>query len=401
MHLTHIALTDFRSFSRLELDLPGRLMVFVGDNAQGKTSLLEAIYFLATFTSLQAGSDRQLINFSAAGQNLAVARLVGDFNKAGASHRLEVRLIQENGGNGGSRLRKQILVDGVNRPAHEAVGFFSSVIFLPQMTRIIDGSPEERRRYLNLALSQAVPGYARTLAEYSQVMSQRNALLKQLGERSGDPNQLNHWDDMLSERGAFLVLHRSRAVQELERLSARVHSRLTHSAEILRLVYQPSYDPLPSAEGQYTLNLRSTAQHSSLTYAEIQQGFQQRLRQSRVEEIQRGVTLYGPHRDELRFLANGVDLGDYGSRGQVRTTMLSLKLAELSWIKDRTGEWPVLLLDEIMAELDLNRQADLQTYLLEDGPQALLTTTDNNLFTPQFNEACKLWQVHQGQITLP
>ena len=252
MHLTRIALTDFRVFSRLELDLPGRLLVLVGDNAQGKTTLLEAIYYLATFTSLQAGSDRQLINFTAAEQNQAVGRLVADFSKAGQSHRLEVRLIQENGGNGSSRLRKQILLDGVTRPAHEVVGFFSAVIFLPQMTRIIDGSPDERRRYLNLALSQAVPGYAKTLAEYTQVVTQRNALLKQLGERGGDPDQLTYWDELLVDRGAFLILHRIRAIQELERLAARIHTRLTHSAEVLRLLYQPSYDPKPSAEGQYT-----------------------------------------------------------------------------------------------------------------------------------------------------
>ena len=398
MHLTRIALTDFRVFSRLELDLPGRLLVLVGDNAQGKTTLLEAIYYLATFTSLQAGSDRQLINFTAAEQNQAVGRLVADFSKTGQSHRLEVRLIQENGGNGGSRLRKQILLDGVTRPAHEVVGFFSAVIFLPQMTRIIEGSPDERRRYLNLALSQAVPGYAKTLAEYTQVITQRNALLKQLGERGGDPDQLTYWDELLVDRGTFLILHRIRAIQELERLAARIHTRLTHSAEVLRLLYQPSYDPKPSAEGQYTLNLRSTAQHSSLTFAEIQQGFLQRLRQLRTEEIQRGVTVCGPHRDELRFLANGVDLGDFGSRGQVRTTMLSLKLAELMWIKDRTGEWPVLLLDEIMAELDLQRRADLQTYLLENEQQVLLTTTDNHLFSPEFNQSSKLWHVHQGQV---
>jgi DNA replication and repair protein RecF len=398
MQLLRIALTDFRAFSRLELDLPGRLLVLVGNNAQGKTTLLEAIYYLATFTSLQADSDRQLINFIAAEENQAVARLVADFKKAESSHRLEIRLIQENGGNGSSRLRKQILLDGVTSPAHEVVGFFSAVIFLPQMTRIIDGSPDERRRYLNLAISQAVPGYAKTLAEYSQVVTQRNALLKQINERGGDPGQLDYWDELLADRGSFIIMHRIRAIQELERFAARVHSRLTHSAEILRLSYLPSYDPKPMSAGQYSLNLRSTAQNSSLDFVQIKQGFLSRLQQSRNEEIQRGVTISGPHRDELRFLSNTVDLGDFGSRGQIRTTMLSLKLAELTWIKDRTGEWPVLLLDEIMAELDTQRRADLQAYLLESDQQVLLTTTDNHLFTPEFNQVCTLWQVHQGKI---
>lgn len=401
MHLTRLALTDFRLFSRLELDLPGRLLVLVGDNAQGKTTLLEAIYYLATFTSLQAGSDRQLINFQAAAETQAVSRLVADFSRGGKSHHIEIRVIQENGGNGGSRLRKQILLDGLTKPAHEVVGFFSAVMFLPQMTRIIDGAPDERRRYLNLALSQAVPGYAKALAEYTQVVSQRNALLKQIYERNGDLDQLTYWDELMADRGAFLILHRIRAVQELERLSTRIHSRLTHSAEILRLQYQPSYDPKPDADGQYSLRLPSTAQHSNLNFSEIKDGFLKRLGALHNEEIQRGVSSCGPHRDELRFFSNGIDLGDFGSRGQVRTTMLSLKLSELRWIKDRTGEWPVLLLDEIMAELDLQRREDLQQYLLEGEHQALLTTTDNHLFTPGFNQSCSLWQVKHGLISSP
>jgi len=400
MYLKRIALSDFRAFTRLELDLPRRLLVLLGDNAQGKTTLLEAVYYLATFTSLQAGSDRQLINFNAAAEKQAVTRLVADFEKSGQNHRLEVRLIQENSGNGGARLRKQILLDGVSRPTHEVVGFFSAVIFLPRMTDIIDGAPEERRRYLNLALSQAVPGYARALSEYAQVVTQRNALLKQLAERGGDPGQLDYWDELLTERGAFLILHRIRSIHEMEKLAARIHHRLTHSSEILRLLYQPSYDPLPRMEGQYTLKMVTPVQRNGLTHVQIQQGFLAALRSMRSEEIARGVTAIGPHRDELRFLGNGVDLGDYGSRGQVRTTLLSLKLAELAWIKERTGEWPVMLLDEIMAELDLQRRADLQNYLLE-GEQTLLTTTDRNLFTPEFTQSCTIWQVCQGQISIP
>lgn len=400
MHLKRIALSDFRAFTRLELDLPRRLLVLLGDNAQGKTTLLEAIYYLATFTSLQAGSDRQLINFTAAAEKQAVARLVADFEKGGQAHRLEVRLIQENGGNGGTRLRKQILLDGVSRPAHEVVGFFSAVIFLPRMTDIIDGSPEERRRYLNMALSQAVPGYARALSEYAQVVTQRNALLKQLFERGGDPDQLDYWDELLTERGAFLILHRIRSIHEMEKLAARIHHRLTRSSEILRLVYQPSYDPLPRMEGQYTLKMVTPVHRNGLTHSQIQQGFLAALRSMRSEEIARGVTAVGPHRDELRFLANGMDLGDFGSRGQVRTTLLSLKLAELAWIKERTGELPVMLLDEIMAELDIQRRADLQSYLLE-GEQTLLTTTDRNLFTPEFIRTCTIWQICQGQVSIP
>jgi DNA replication and repair protein RecF len=302
--------------------------------------------------------------------------------------------------NGSSRLRKEILLDGVKRTNHEAMGVFTAVIFLPQMTRIIEGGPEERRRYLNLALSQTIPGYSQSLSEYGQAITQRNALLKQLGERGGDPDQLLYWDTLLVERGAILIHARIAAVQELEQLAARIHHRLTHSSEILRLVYQPAYDPLPQPQGQFTLPLQAPVNRAGISLERIRQGFMQRLTDLRREEIARGVTTIGPHRDEMRLLSNGIDLGDFGSRGQVRTAMLALKLAEVTWIKNKTGEWPILLLDEILAELDVQRRADLQTYLTE-YEQTMLTTTDLTQFDPDFVDQGSIWQVQEGYVRAP
>jgi len=142
MFLTHLSLTNFRAFTRLDMDLPRRILLLVGDNAQGKTSILEAVFYLATFTSLHAQSDRQLINFLTAEEALAVARLVADFQRGDRLHRLEVRLIQEPIGPVGNRFRKEILLDGVKRTAQEAMGVFNAVIFLPQMMRIIEGGPD-------------------------------------------------------------------------------------------------------------------------------------------------------------------------------------------------------------------------------------------------------------------
>ncbi|HWQ04427.1 MAG TPA: DNA replication/repair protein RecF [Longilinea sp.] len=399
MHLTHLSLTNFRAFSRLDIDLPGRILLLVGNNAQGKTSLLEAVYYLATFSSFHAQNDRQLINFIAGQDTQAVSRLVADYQSGHHKHRLEVRLIQDAVGANGSRLRKEILVDGVKRSANEALGKFTAVIFLPQMTRILEGSPEERRRYLNLAISQAVPGYAQALSDYAQAISQRNALLKQLNERGGDPMQLAYWDEMIASQGAVLIFNRIHAIQELERLAARTHDRLTHGSEVLRLVYQPSYDPLPMPEGQFALPMQTSPQRSSFNVEKIRQGFLQRLATVRIEEIARGVTTVGPHRDEIRFLSNGIDLSDFGSRGQVRTTLLSLKLAEVDWLKEKTGHWPVLLLDETLAELDLQRRADLLEYL-SNCEQALLTTTDLHLFNEVFINQCQICRVESGIVTL-
>ncbi len=198
MHLTHLSLTNFRNYARLDVDVPVGSLLLTGGNAQGKTSLLEAIYFLATFTSFHASSDRELINFIAGREPLAVARIVADFkHQAGqgspkrapelsqaSSHRLEVRLIQgETGFNGSARLRKEVLVDGVKLKIGEAIGAFNAVLFLPHMLRIVEGAPEERRRYLNLALAQTLPRYGQALSDYTRTLTQRNALLKQLSER--------------------------------------------------------------------------------------------------------------------------------------------------------------------------------------------------------------------------
>jgi DNA replication and repair protein RecF len=397
MYLTHLSLTNFRAFSRLDMDLPRRILLLVGDNAQGKTTLLEAIYFLATFTSIHAAPDRQMINFLAGDGPLAVARMVADFVRGGQNHRMEVRLIQESNGINGSRYRKEILIDGVKRSVQEAMGNFNAVVFMPQMTRYIEGGPDERRRYLNLTLAQVSPGYAQALTDYSQALSQRNALLKQLSERGGDAEQLIYWDKLISQRGAVLIFARSAAIQELDLLAGRLHQRLTEGREVLQMVYRPAYDPALSGDAQYALPIETAIDRSRFSVEDIQLGFMKQLQIVRREEIARGVTTIGPHRDELRFTANGIDLGEYGSRGQIRTTLLALKLAEVDWMKGKTGHWPVLLLDETLAELDLNRRADLLR-ALETCEQSLLTTTDLDMFTPDFVQQSTVWNVRAGQV---
>jgi len=399
MYLKHLSLTNFRKFTRLDLDPPKGVVLLTGDNAQGKTTILEAVYFLAAFTSFQTHADRQIVNLDEAKKgSLTVTRLVADYQRGRSRHRIEVRLILEPVGVlNGQRLRKEILLDGVKRSANEIVGQFNAVIFVPQMSQIIEGSPEERRRYLNLALAQSVQAYARVLSEYNQALTQRNALLKALNENGGSRDQLEVWDDALSRFGSQIILWRIEAVQRIEHLASRVHHELTHGTEILRLAYEPAYDPLPKPGGQLDLKIDTAVDRSGFDLDEIQNGFRERLIELRSEEIARGVTTIGPHRDELRFLANDIDLGNYGSRGQIRTALLSLKLAEVNWMQERTGEWPVILLDEVMAELDVQRRADLLKYVGE-SEQVLFTTTDLNLFAPGFVEKSEVWKVGSGRV---
>lgn len=399
MRLTHLSLTNFRNFSRLDVDVPSGPVLLVGDNAQGKTSLLEAVYYLATLASFHASSMRQLINFlESQHKELAVARIVARFESQDQPHRLEIRLIQDSTRSTESPLmRKEILYDGQKVRTSDALGQFNAVLFLPQMLDTVEGSPEARRRYLNLALAQVEPAYEQVLRDYTKALTQRNALLKQLYERQGDPNQLEFWDEILTDSGARLVHARARAVQELDRFGRVVHNELTRGAEVLRLDYQPAYEPLPDPDRPGREPHEKLAERVAVPPAEIRRGFWDALVKLRREEIARGVTTIGPHRDEMRISANRIDLGLYGSRGQIRTAMLSLKLAEVEWMKDKTGQWPVLLLDEVLAELDTQRRQDLLDRLVH-ADQALLTTTDLDLFKQDFVDRAGLWRVHAGRL---
>ncbi|MDY6847478.1 MAG: DNA replication/repair protein RecF [Chloroflexota bacterium] len=398
MYLKRLSLTNFRTFSRLDLDIPREILLLVGGNAQGKTTLLEGIYFLSTFTSFYASSDRQLINFTLPENKLTVGRIVGEFTRNDGDHRLEVRLIREpNGYNGSTRYRKEVLMDGVKHRINEIVGQFNAVMFLPQMARIIEEGPSERRRYLDMIISQVSPRYVKHLSDYNQTLAQRNALLKQLAERGGDPEQLAVWDGMLARHGAIVMKERIRTIREIEDEAKRLHYDLTDGKEVLRLDYKPAYDPLAVPEDQMALTISTVADRSGIDVEEIEQGMLSALKKLQREEIARGVTTIGPHRDELRFLSNQVDLGDYGSRGQGRTTLLGLKLAEVNWLRQRTGEWPVLLLDEIMSELDTKRRSDLLRSLSECD-QAILTSTDLSMFEEDFVEGHNVWRVESGMV---
>ena len=205
------------------------------------------------------------------------------------------------------------------------------------------------------------------------------------------------WDETLVKFGAQIILWRIQAVQEIERFASRIHHELTRGTEILRLAYEPAYDPLPKPNGQFGLKLDTVIDRSSIELDEIQDGFLEKLKSIRSEEIARGVTTIGPHRDDLRFVINKADVSDYGSRGQLRTTLLALKLAEVEWMKERTGEWPVILLDEVMAELDMNRRADLLKYVGK-GEQVLFTTTDLSLFSQEFTSESDIWDVSGGVV---
>ena len=398
MRLLHLSLSHFRNFARLDAQLPESALIILGRNAQGKTSLLEAIYFLATLSSFHAENDRQLVNFIEARKPLGVARIKAEYSSGSEIHQLEIRIIKEKSKNGVDRARKEILLDGVKKKLSDGIGHFNAVLFLPQMLQIIESSPRYRRRYLDLALSQVQPNYAPSLSEYEQVLTQRNALLKQIKENGGNPNQLDFWDERLSMRGAQVLQARFQAIKEIDHIASSIHQELTAGEETLLLDYQPSIDPVAKPTAQPEL-LTAQSDRSEFSTKEIQKVFSEALLASRNEHIARGLSTLGPHRDDLRFIGAGVDVGRFGSRGQVRTALLALKLAELEWMQFRSGKKPVLLLDEVLAELDDKRREDLLSRISENG-QVLMTTTDLNLFDQAFVDKAQMWQINQGQLSI-
>lgn len=399
MRVAHLSLTNFRNYSRLEADLPAGPLILVGQNAQGKTSLLEAIYYLATASSPHASADRQLIHWLALRNDpRPYMKILAEVHTAQEIRRVDIRVELEDAGAAlEPRLKKTVLINGLKRRAGDLHGAVNVVLFLPQDMALVEGSPTDRRRYLDTTLCQVDPVYCLALGEYGKILSQRNALLKQLQERNGGSTELEFWDTELCRHGATLIAARAKAIEEIERLAAPIHRELTEGAEHLRLAYQPAFDPLADDTGQIPLGLDVPITRAGITPDEIAASLRERLETSRRSEIERGMTLTGPHRDDVRFIASGIDLGIYGSRGQGRTAVLSLKLAEMAWMNDRAGEPPILLLDEVLAELDPQRRRDLLKRI-GGAEQSVLTTTDLSLFEPEFVERVKVWNVIGGTI---
>jgi DNA replication and repair protein RecF len=407
MHLNHLSLMNFRNFVRLETDFAEGPTVLVGANAQGKTSLLEAIHYLTSATSPHTTSDRQLINFLALDEAAPFSRIVAEFSRRVPTstsdqprlQRIEIRIILESSGTQGDlRLRKEVLLNGVKRRVRDLSSFFTAVMFLPQDMRVIEGPPKERRQFLNHALYQANPAYATALTEYGNVLNQRNALLKQLQERNGDPDELEFWDESLCSLAAILIRQRILGLRSLEEYATSIHQELTRRKETLRIDYLPSYDPLAQPAGQLDLPMETSIDRSGIGQETIHTGMLTALERSRREELQRGVTLIGPHRDDIRFRSEGIDLRLYGSRGQNRTALMSMQLAQVDWLLQQTGERPVLLLDEVLAELDPERRADLLEHVM-DAQQAILTAADLEMFTEGFCEKAQIWSISAGTIS--
>lgn len=406
MHITHLSLTNFRNYGRLELDLPLGTTLLHGDNAQGKTNLLEAIYYLATTRSPHAEQDSQLLNWDAAQSDepVVVGRLVGQVAANRGKHLIEMRLIQERSQNIASTqrgFRREVLLDRRKVRMMDLLGSLRVVLFLPQDVQLITGSPSNRRRYLDITLCQVDPLYCRTLSHYNKVLEQRNALLRQIAEGSGRRDVLPVFTERLVQLGSELFARRTLFMTELAREAQRIHyEELTQGKETIRLTYLPrlqsngsvnELEGVPvSGDGEWLMS------HQTSPTA-IAERFEAMLQAVQSTEIARGMTIVGPHRDDWVFQINGRSLSAYGSRGQQRSAILALKLAEILWMAAKSEESPVLLLDEVVAELDEHRRALLLAYI-QKSSQAIVTATEPGMLTADFMRQATSMTVSNGRV---
>lgn len=407
MYIQRLSLTNYRNYRKLALTLSAGCVVVQGDNAQGKTNLLEAVYYLATAGTPHALSDRQLMNWNTrAGTSdelepIPYARLEGDFSTDGERRRIEITLtINTIQGGSSDRLEKTIQVDGVNKRVTDLAGLVNVVLFSPTDTELVAGSPGVRRRFLDDLLSQLDPRYARALSRYNKIVSQRNHLLRRLRDEGGDPGELVFWNDELVEHGAALVAYRLRAVDRLSERAQAIHADLTGRSETLLLSYASSVLKGPAMENTLEITLGEpddvlSPDVLSLSRAQIEEVFRARLEQREPAERARGVTVVGPHRADITMTVNDIDMGVYSSRGQQRTIALALRLAEAELIQTVTGAAPILLLDDVMGELDAARRQYLMD-VAQRHQQAFLTSTDLKDFSATFLTQARVLRVEGG-----
>lgn len=408
MHITHLSLTNFRNYGRLELTLPQGPILLYGNNAQGKTNLLEAIYYLATTRSPHTNNDAQLLNWNATQSEEPV--VVGRLNATVATAKqiilLEMRLIQEQKPSRSRTrsfsFRRQALLDRRKVRLMDLLGALRVVLFLPEDMQLLTGSPANRRRYMDITLCQIDPIYCRTLSNYNKVLEQRNATLRQLAEGQPVRDVLPIYTEKLVDLGSVIFLRRAKFLASISRETQRIHyEALTAGKESIKLLYMPRFSSkrskLAAHEAENVANMPEWLESHQGQSELVSERFSKLLDESLATDIARGATTIGPHRDDWSIRLNGRSLGSYGSRGQQRTAILALKMGEINWMETNTGERPILLLDEVVAELDEHRRAALLGSITETT-QAVLTATDPGMFPEQFLQQTTRMHVENGRI---
>lgn len=357
MYIRELSLQNFRNYNYLNLVLHPGINVFVGDNAQGKTNILESIYLCATARSHRTNKEKEVIGWE---QSEAHIRL--EIQKKNIEDQIDFHLDKRGKGVAINRIPIQRLGD--------LLGVLSVVMFSPEDLQMIKRSPGERRRFIDLELCQIDRIYYYELQQYHKVLKQRNNLLKNFEHTSDAQSMLEVWDAQIIEYGSNVINRRLSFIKELERIAQEIHFNISGEKEKLEITYDPSVTV---------------------------EDYEKKLGTSHKQDIFRRSTSIGPHRDDLIFLINDMDVRTYGSQGQQRTVVLSIKLAQLRMIEEILGEQPVLLLDDVLSELDYHRQQFLFEHTQEI--QTLITCTGIEESVWNSQSIGKLFKVSKGTIS--
>ncbi|MBL8127720.1 MAG: DNA replication and repair protein RecF [Chloroflexia bacterium] len=400
MHLRLLELDEFRSFRSLRLEVAPAGFRAVGSNASGKSTLMEAIAMLATTRSPRTSSERELANWeSGVAFGLSpYARLRGEFTRTDGVHSVAIGLaIDEHGRSG---IKKSVQLDDQPARAIDVVGQFKTVLFSPDDVELLSGPPGGRRRFLDLAISQARRTYLRGLSRFTRVLEQRNGLLRSLAREAGSAavrraaQELPFWDSELISAATIVLSERAMYVAGLDALAREHFARLT-GIETLEIAYQPHR--LAAIDRMPTVGPHDEPQMTRVQQT-IAAQFARALSNARAEELRRGVTAVGPHRDDIVFRVDGVDLGRFGSRGQQRLALVATKLAEVDLLQGGAGEPPVLLLDDVLSELDQRHRRLVVEAIAMRPAQVCVTATDlSDLDAPELAHLPVI-QVSAGQV---
>ncbi|CAM2743332.1 DNA replication/repair protein RecF [Fructilactobacillus fructivorans] len=368
MQLEELKLRNFRNYKDADVHFSDGVNVLLGQNAQGKTNLLEAIYALALTKSHRTTTNRDLINWK---ENHA--QLWGRVKKNHTTTELELDF----GKNG-----KRAKVNHIEQPKLSSyVGQLNVILFAPEDLSIVKGSPQVRRHFMDMEFGQMSNRYLYNTTQYRRILKQRNAYLRELLlHRQSDMVYLDVLSDQLSAYAAEIIFQRIQLIAKLQKWSQAIHAEISQQKETLRF--------------KYVTSLKKT----DLTSVEqIYQSLLAKFKANRDKEVKQGTTIFGPHRDDLHFIVNGKDVATFGSQGQQRTAALSTKLAEIDLMKEETGEYPVLLLDDVLSELDESRQTHLLT-AIQDRVQTFLTTTSMSGVASNLINNPKTFHIEKGVI---
>lgn len=391
MFVRRLQLTSFRNYRELDLNLEPGHHLFLGDNAQGKSNLLEAVYLLATARSSRAGSDGELIGPQSESALQPFARVQASVERQDGGVQLEALIVGASADlPAGARAGKRLRVNGIPRRAVDLVGQLRAVLFTADDLDIVSGQPSTRRQYLDAAISQVDRGYYAALQRYGRILQQRNASLRRIREGLAGQDELALWDQGLVREGAIVIAARHRACKRLVDLAYQSHWTLSGAAqETLALAYEPRLGD----------EWRGLLPDDSSPTA-FEPLFAAALASQRRREIAAGLSLVGPHRDDLSISLDGAPAATFASRAQVRTAALSLRLAEAHLIAEDAGDPPVLLLDDIVSELDAKRRRSVLEGIAAFD-QVWFTATDTSRMPAEFVDRCLVHTVEAGSVSPP